>query len=193
MGLKSILKTIAPVAPLLTKLLPLPGAGVASELLATALGVENEPAKIEAALASDPQALAKIKEVELNNQAELQRLVTVAETNRLLAVNETMQSEGKSEHWPQWAWRPFWGFVSGVAFLILTGFICFLMWKAISAGDVAAINAIPQMITSFSTLFAIPLAILGVASWHRGKEKRLLAGETSNGDIVTRLLGKKAA
>lgn len=36
---------------------------------------------------------------------------------------------------------------------------------------------IPQLIGAMAALFATPMAILGVASWHRGKEKRALAGE----------------
>jgi len=40
-----------------------------------------------------------------------------------------------------------------------------------------AMQMIPQVIFNFTTLFGIPGAILGLASHHRGKEKRLKAGE----------------
>jgi hypothetical protein len=190
MSLKSILRAISPVAPLLAKILPLPGAGIAGDLIASALGVRNDPASIETALNSDPDALLKIKEIELKNQGRLQEMAMLSETNRLVAVNQTMRGEQKSEHWPQWFWRPLWGMVSALAFLVLVIFVCMLAWKAINAGDAAAINMIPQLIGSFAALFGIPMTILGVASWHRGKEKRAIAGDVPGGGILASLLKK---
>jgi hypothetical protein len=87
-------------------------------------------------------------------------------------VNQTMQIESKSEHWPQYSWRPFWGFVSAVAFLAVCVFCCILGYRAVMGSDPTALATIPQLISSFATLFAIPGAILGVTAWHRGKEKR---------------------
>lgn len=89
-----------------------------------------------------------------------------------MAVNATMQAEAKSEHWPQYSWRPFWGFVSGIAFLVVVVFCCILGYKAIIKGEADALVMIPQLISSFAALFAIPGAILGVTAWHRGKQKR---------------------
>jgi Holin of 3TMs, for gene-transfer release len=88
------------------------------------------------------------------------------------AVNQTMQVEAKSEHWPQYSWRPFWGFVSGFAFLFVVMLCCLLGWKAVLGGKSEALAMIPQLVTAFATLFAIPGAILGVTAWHRGKQKR---------------------
>ena len=88
------------------------------------------------------------------------------------AVNVTMQAEAKSEHWPQWSWRPFWGFASALAFLFVAGLCCVLAYKSVMGGTPEAMAMIPQLVGSFSALFAIPGAILGVTAWHRGKEKR---------------------
>ena len=184
MGLKNILKKIAPVAPFITKLLPIPGAGLAGDLLANALGVENEPAAIEHALNTDPEALVKVRQAELDHKSELVRIAAEVDLGTIREVNATMRAESASEHWPQWSWRPFWGFVSAFAFLVLCVFVCMLAWKAINTGDMNAITMIPQLIISFTGLFGIPLAILGVASWHRGKEKRIRAGEQSQGDMA---------
>lgn len=89
-----------------------------------------------------------------------------------LAVNQTMQTEAKSEHWPQYSWRPFWGFVSGIAFGFVVALCCYLGYKAVVGGEPSALAMVPQLVTAFSTLFAIPGAILGVTAWHRGKQKR---------------------
>lgn len=88
------------------------------------------------------------------------------------AVNITMQAEAKSEHWPQWSWRPFWGFSSALAFLFVAGLCCVLAYQAILGGRPESIAMIPQLVAAFATLFTIPGAILGVTAWHRGKEKR---------------------
>jgi Holin of 3TMs, for gene-transfer release len=88
-----------------------------------------------------------------------------------LAVNQTMQAEAKSEHWPQYSWRPFWGFISGLAFAFVVGLCCYLGYQAVGGGQPEALAMIPQLVSSFAALFAIPGAILGVSAWHRGKEK----------------------
>lgn len=95
-------------------------------------------------------------------------------------VNQTMQSETKSEHWCQYGWRPFWGFASAIAFIGLVVIIGILAYQAIAKGNQNAMTMIPQIISASTMLFGIPAAILGVASWHRGKEKRIRAGEKSN-------------
>lgn len=89
-----------------------------------------------------------------------------------MAVNVTMQAESKSEQWPQYSWRPFWGFVSGLAFLIVVSFCCFLGYKAVIGGDTDALEMIPKLVTAFAALFTIAGAILGVTAWHRGLQKR---------------------
>lgn len=187
MGLKSIIGKIGSVAPLLAKILPIPGAGIAGDLIASALGVRNDPQEIEHAINADPEALMKIRQVEMDHKADLARMASELEIGKIREVNATMRTESVSEHWPQWAWRPIWGMVSALAFLVLCVFVCMLAWKAINQGDMNAIAMIPQLIISFTGLFGIPAAILGVASWHRGKEKRLRAGEQSQSGLMGRL------
>lgn len=89
-----------------------------------------------------------------------------------IAVNQTMQAESKSEHWPQYSWRPFWGFVSGLAFLFVVVLCCFLGYSAVIGKNPEALRMVPDLVTAFSTLFMIPGAILGVTAWHRGALKR---------------------
>ena len=103
---------------------------------------------------------------------EIAKELELGEQALASAVNITMQAEAKSEHWPQWSWRPFWGFASALAFLFVAGLCCVLAYQAILGGRPTAIAMIPQLVGAFATLFAIPGAILGVTAWHRGKEKR---------------------
>lgn len=89
-----------------------------------------------------------------------------------LAVNATMQAESKAEHWPQYSWRPYWGFISGTAFLFVVILCCMLGWEAVIEKQAEALRMIPDLVTAFSMLFAIPGAILGVTAWHRGAMQR---------------------
>lgn len=58
-----------------------------------------------------------------------------------IAVNQTMQAEAKSEHWPQYSWRPAWGFISAIAFGFVVGLCCYLGYKAgIGGGPNCATN-----------------------------------------------------
>lgn len=181
MSLKTIINSIGSVAPTLARLLPIPGAGIAADIIASALGVKNTPQSIEQALKTDPDALLKIKMAEQQHQLSLQKQLIHAENMRITAINKSMRAESHSEHFLQWAWRPIWGIISAIAFLILTCFVCFLAYQSITGSKPEAISMIPQLVSSFATLFAIPLAILGVASWHRGVEKRLKVGDLSKG------------
>jgi len=90
------------------------------------------------------------------------------ETKRLEAVNQTIQVESKSEHWPQFSWRPFNGFAYPSA-VILIYFLLPMFGKTVPD--------VPQWI------WLGWLSILGVAVWDRGKEKRAQTGEHKTGLI----------
>lgn len=142
------------------------------------------PAQAAQALA-DPRAVAELRMKEMECRVELAKLALAAETARLTAesdlarsetgrldtVNLTMRAEAASERWPQYSWRPAWGFVSAAAFFAVCVFVCLIGHRAVVQGDMGAINMIPQLVGAFSWLFAIPGGILGVSAWKRGEEK----------------------
>lgn len=182
MTFKDVASTIGKVAPLVAGLLGGPvGAGVAlgAKLLGSLFSAEPEPEALMTAIKADPEALVKIRGLELEHQRELVRYSLEAETNQMAqetlqiqAVNMTMQAETKSEHWVQYSWRPFIGFCTGIAFIILVCLVGWLAYEAILMASPSAIAMIPQVIMAFTGLFAIPGAILGVSAWHRGQLKR---------------------
>lgn len=61
-------------APLVGTLLGGPAGGVVGALVANALGVKNDPDAVNSALANDPDAYAKVVELQLNAKVELERL-----------------------------------------------------------------------------------------------------------------------
>lgn len=167
--------------PLLGTLLGGPAGGAIGALVASAIGGDAEdPDGLAQIIATRPDALIKLRELEASKAVRLQDLVTQqalgelqADTERLATVNATMQGEGKSEHWPQYSWRPYWGFISATAFGVVCVFVCVLAHKAIFSNQPEALAMIPQLVGAFTMLFGVPGAILGIAAWHRGVEKRL--------------------
>lgn len=105
----------------------------------------------------------------------------------IAAVNKTMQAEAQSDKWWTSGWRPYWGFISGTAFLFVCVIVCWLLWVAVVGGKPEIMALLPQVITAFTALFAIPGAILGVTAYHRGKMQRIEAGEITSPDFVASL------
>lgn len=124
-----------------------------------------------------------------NAHIEAMRGLEVEETTKIIeSVNATMRVEATSQHWWVSAWRPFWGAASAVAFVICILCDAALAFYALKTGQQELLNIIPSLVTAQATLFAVPGAILGVASWHRGKEKRIIAGETQQESELIKVL-----
>ena len=172
----SLGKTIAGTAPVLGTVLGGPFGGAIGTLIASVFGVKGEPEEVARAIAAAPQALVRLREIEQDHIRELRRMILEAETQRIESVNATMRTESLSEHWPQYSWRPFWGFVSALAFLAVCILVSILAYQAVLGGRPEAVAMIPQFISAMATLFLVPGGILGVAAWHRGIEKRMRAG-----------------
>lgn len=172
MNWSDVAKTVGGFAPLLGTLLGGPAGTAIGTMVASGLGVGATPDEVSQALTVNPDAAVKLKEIESKRQVELQALVVQAEQNRLaaetstiLAVNATMQSEAKSDHWPTYTWRPFVGFVFGIMFL--------------GVYFVLPLMKMPVPTVPTEAWFAIG-GVLGVASWFRGKAQADPAIPTDN-------------
>ena len=120
-----------------------------------------------------PASMSEAEKAEFRMAAD-KLAIDELEANKSIieAVNKTMQEEAKSDNWWTSGWRPYWGFVSGTAFLFVCCLVGYLMYEAVIGGKPEMMSHIPSVIGSFATLFAIPGAILGVTAWHRGKMQR---------------------
>jgi hypothetical protein len=174
-------------AKLLGEAIPIPGAGVVADMAAEALGTDKDPDAMAEALKKDPQAAAKLKEVEAKHKEEMRRLALQAqskaleeETKRLSEINQTMRAGYDNNVY----WRRGWGWISAVAFGVLVGGVCVLAYLGVVRGNTEALQMIPQLVTAAATLFAIPMAVLGVAEYQGGKERRALAGDRGNGGVA---------
>jgi len=162
-------------APLLGGALGGPGGAAIGTMMASMFGVENDSAAIYQAVQSDPQAAVKLRELELRHKERLEelqmesaRIDTEERLGTIREINQTMRAESKSEHWLQYSWRPVNGFAFAAAILLIY-FALPLAGK--TPPDV------PQWIwIGWGT-------ILGVTTWDRGKEKRIIAGDNKPGII----------
>lgn len=80
-------------APYVGALLGGPAGASVGSLLASALGVDATPESVDAALGRDPEALAKIQELQINAKVQLQQLAVQAEANRMQAEGAQYAAE----------------------------------------------------------------------------------------------------
>lgn len=170
---------VADASPILGSLLGGPAGALVGGWIAKKFGTEKgDPASVFDVLQNDAEWQFKIKELEVEKALELERLQTQitlttiqAQVATLQAVNETMRAEAQSDDLWQRRWRPFIGFVFGGSFAVVTVWVCYLMYLVIFEKNQDAMRAVPDLVNTFTTLFAIPGAILGVSAWGRNQLK----------------------
>lgn len=72
-------------APIVGTLLGGPSGAAVGALVASALNVPNDPDSVNVALAANPEALARVQELQINARVQLEQLAVTAESNRLQA------------------------------------------------------------------------------------------------------------
>lgn len=72
-------------APIVGTLLGGPAGAAVGALVASALNVPNDPDSVNVALAANPEAIARVQELQINARVQLEQLAVTAENNRLQA------------------------------------------------------------------------------------------------------------
>lgn len=93
MDWKDLASVIGKAAPLLGTLIGGPAGPVVGGLIASALGSTNDVGGVSAALAADPDALFKLKQLESDERVKLQTLALAHADNVLLAETTRQQTE----------------------------------------------------------------------------------------------------
>lgn len=96
MDWKKLGSNIAKAAPLIGTALGGPAGGAVGAMVASFLGVENTPEAIEAKLQNDPQALLRLKELELENERDLRAMVLEIgrqEVEKYKSAHETYRTD----------------------------------------------------------------------------------------------------
>lgn len=105
-------------APLIGSLIGGPAGGAVASMVASALGVEDTPSAIEAALKGDPDAMVKLKELELTHKTKLEELnledtrIRLADTQDARAAEVARMNAGGSNK-----------FMYSLACLVVTSFL----------------------------------------------------------------------
>ena len=158
-GVKIVAPTVANIA--------LPGSGIVIEKLMRKVTGDNasEIEILAEQIENDPKLFLELQREAMAHEVSMAQV----EAAKLATVNATMQAESKSEHWPQYSWRPFNGFTFPLSVLLIY-FVLPIAGKLVPD--------VPYWV------WAGWLSILGVATWDRGKEKRAKAGESNAGIIA---------
>lgn len=158
-------KVISVGAPLLGTVLLGPAGGAIGAAVGSLFGVESDdPEAIIEAIAGDPEARAKLLEFQLAQQVELRKLAvqqaeieSAERMNTISEVNKTMRAESKSEHWMQYSWRPFNGFMLPISIILI------YFWLPLIGKTVPDV---PQWI------WILWVSVLGVATYGRNQTKQ---------------------
>jgi len=174
-------------AVLLGTLLGGPAGATVGGLIASVLGVENEPQKVYEALKADPQAIVKIKELELSHAEKLRELAIQQEKNRLEAetarlaeINKTMRTEAQAEDKYVRRWRPTFGYAVAITWVLQTlAILGGVVYSTVSSPDKASviIGAISQMLQALTLQWTVALGVLGINVVKRSQDKQVLAGQ----------------
>jgi hypothetical protein len=183
MDLKDFGEAIAKLGlPLLGAALPLPGGLALGTALAAQIGAPSgKPEDLLAALATNADAVNKAKQFENEHQEKMLELTLnyevesrKADSADLATVDATMQEELRNsdkESWYQKAWRPACGFSVALGSFAAVAFVCYLFYVAIIGHDTTALPLVPQLASAVALILGVPGAAVGIAAWHRGREK----------------------
>jgi len=178
-------KAVAKIgAPLLGTVLGGPAGGAIGTVVGNMLGVEeaDNPDKVMAAIQADPEAASKLIQFQIEQKTKLQELALAKaqiesqeRINQITEVNLTMRAEAKSEHWPQWSWRPFNGFAFPVA--VMSVYVLLPL-----VGKV--VPSVPQWI------WILWASILGVATMGRNRLKNMETAAANGSNQNYGLIGQ---
>jgi hypothetical protein len=161
--MSGVLDVIKSVLPFVGTALGGPLGGLAADFVGSKLGLSTSTVDtVKAVLGGmPPEKLVEIKQIELEFQLKMAGLgydsiykLEQLNASVLDAVNKTMQAEAASEHWPTYSWRPFCGFVFGTMFL--------------GVYFILPLLKLPVPVVPTEAWMSMG-AVLGVASWFRGK------------------------
>ena len=176
-------------AQVLGEAIPLPGAGMAADLVSKALGTSKDPDKIAEAMQQDPEAAAKLKQIEADHEEELKRIKAKTERKRMEAgsdrqaeVNETIRVGYQQGV----LWRRAVGWAFAVTSVLVILGVVGMGFYAIHTDRPEIVKQLPSLVGALQPVFYCFLVVLGVAGYQEGKMGRTMAGE--QGGKVTKAI-----
>lgn len=123
--------------------------------IADGLGFKVTDALKAAGVIKDPAA----EVATLNAMQALEKDLADQDTQRIQAVNSSMQMEAKSEHWLQWAWRPLFGLAG--ALVIFNNYFILPYLQGFGMKPIEVPDKVWEVI----------LSVVGITAFTRGGEK----------------------
>lgn len=180
MPLIPIAMALAQFAPMIAGWL---GGSKAEDVATKVVGIaqtvtgQSAPDAALAAIQADPNLSMQFQKAVLDQQVQLAQIATdeakaelAADQANTAAINQTIQTEAKADHWPTYSWRPFVGFCFGLLGLTsgLTVAVAYLGVMFFSANG-AILAQLPGMLGAEAAVMATMAPVLGIASYFRGK------------------------
>jgi hypothetical protein len=138
---------------------------------------QSAPDAALAAIQADPNLAMQFQKAVLDQQghlaeiaADVEKAELAADTANTAAINQTMQTEAKADHWPTYSWRPFVGFCFGLLGLA-SGATVAIAYLGVMFFHVnpAVLGQLPGMLGAEAAVMATMAPVLGIASYFRGK------------------------
>jgi hypothetical protein len=117
---------VASFAPLLGGVVGGPAGGAIGSVIASVFGVDNKPDLILNAINRDPDAALKLKEIELDNKVELQK-IAIELAKAEIADKQNARKENKHSKVP--------AILSGVLSFVIVGIIYLLFYTVVPEGS----------------------------------------------------------
>ena len=172
--------------PMLGSVLGGPAGGTVGTMVASALGVGDDPKVVAKAIQADPTgAAAKLKELETRHRHEIERLSIEAAITNTREVNQTYRTEITSRDGYVRRMRPTFGYVMAAVIFGLAG----VGGYAVVAAP-AALPAYAQLVGVLNIPLGAGLAVLGVYVHGRSREKQLDAGHPPAKGLLQTILGR---
>lgn len=170
---------VGKAAPLVGGLLGGPVGATVGGLVASALGVKDDPDEVAKALKSDPQALIKIKRMENEQELKLREMSYQAEQKQLSEINQTMRVEAQVDDKYVRRWRPTFGYAMTATWslIVFTIFFCVIYTTIVHPQQlVDVVKALGSLVVDITLLFGIPMTVLGVSVKKRSDDKKVQSG-----------------
>lgn len=117
---------------------------------------------------ANPKLMVELERVAIDRELGLAKV----EASKLETVNLTMRIESKSDHFLQWAWRPFNGILYGISMFMM----------------VAILPMFEKTVPEVTAMMLAWSAVLGVAVVGRNKEKASKSGGSQQQGMVAGII-----
>lgn len=183
MDWKDVGKTIGKFAPLLGGVIGgAPGSAVGS-MVASALGVENTASAVEEAIAKNPEAAAKLQELEKTHSHQWNMMLLEIQKTEIEQQALTQRKELDSEDSFVRRWRPLFGYIMAASFGFLNIALCWLIINVVRdpAGIAPTISALSEVMGPISLIWSFGMAVLGINISQRSQDKKTKMGIVPDG------------